>query len=219
MYDIYYDREAIELKKYFVLILLGLVLLPDNISAAMCSNEEKLKLKEMARNIVTDYEYVEEDDGIKFTIKFSNIPEHFVIHDNLTGYEYVDQGSELSIPVDKINKTYKFFVYDETIGCHLERLANLYVTIPGYNKYYKDDLCKGIEDYKLCYKWLNVTMSYDEWKAEINKYLEKKNKKEEVKVVVEKSFLEKVFDFISAYYLIIIPGVIVLLLLIRKLIC
>ena len=203
------------MKKHLFLMIVGLFLLPNSVNAVMCSSEEKVKLKEMARNIVADYEYVEENDDIKFTIKFRNIPEHFVIHDNLTGYEYVDQGSELSIPVEQRNKTYKFFVYDETIGCHLERLANIYVTIPGYNKYYKDDLCKGIEDSKLCYKWLNVTMSYDEWKTEVNKYIEKMNKKEQKKEVIEKSFLEDVFDFVSTYYLILIPSVIALLLLIR----
>lgn len=204
------------MRKKIICLVIGLtILLPGHVNGAMCTNEDKLKFQELARNITANYEYVEENGDVTFTIKFNNIPEGFIIYNFTDDKKYENPGSELVVPAEK-NKSYKFNIFTSDIACHLSPLHNIYITVPGYNKYYNDDLCEGIEDYKLCYKWLNMTMEYDDWKKEVNKYIEKLNKKEEKKEKeIEKGIFETIFDFINTYYLILIPGIIILFVLIR----
>lgn len=199
------------MRKYIVGILFGiLILFPINTKALMCNNDYKIKYSDMAKNIAVNYEYVEANDDVTFTIKFSNIPEGFTIYDFKNDRTYKYNGPELIVSAEK-NKKYTFNVYLPDDACHLEVLYKHYVTIPPYNKYYKDELCRGIEDYKLCSKWLNINMSYDEWKKDVNKYIESLIVEEET---IEKKEIKGIFDYIIEFYLeyyyYILPGVVVL---------
>lgn len=196
-------------KKVLFIICL-FVLLPMNVKALMCSNEKKAKFREQAKNVAINYTYQETDNDITFDIKFDNIPSDFYLYDVDTGDRYYpnEQSSAVVNNVQK-NKSYKFWVYTSDALCENETLYTHYITIPGYNIYYKDNLCKGIEAYKLCNKWLNINMSYDEWKNEVNKYIESLKKQQ---VVVEqeeiKGIFDYVFDFYTSYYYFILPGII-----------
>ena len=203
------------MKKYLLyVIFLLIVLLPSDADALMCSNELKIKYTEMAKNISINYEYVEHDDDVDFTIKVSNIPEGFIVYDAVNVINYTYNGPELVLNNIKKNKTYKFGIYIDDSSCKGVILYTYYLTIPPYNKYYKDELCKGIEDYKLCSKWININMSYEDWKIKIHKYLDKLNKKEEKEVKKEEeSFFKVIYSFITSYYYILIPGFIIILVL------
>ena len=198
--------------KKILFVICLFVLLPINAKALMCSNEKKSKFREQAKNIAVNYTYNETDSDITFNIKFDNIPSDFYIYDVNTGDVYYPDGAS-SVLISNVqkNKSYKYWVYTTDALCEKETLYTHYITIPGYNRYYKDALCKGIEDYKLCNKWLSVNMSYEEWKKEVNKYIDsfKKDQDEEI-VEVPKGVFDYVFDFYADYYYFILPGIIIL---------
>ena len=203
------------MNRKIILVLIGVFfLLPSNAKALMCSNQDKLAFVEQAKNITVNYEYVEHDDDVDFTIKISNIPDKFIVYDAVNVVNHVNEGSEIVISNIRKNKTYKFGIYVDDFLCKGKLLYTHYIQIPAYNKYYKDELCKGLEDYKLCYKWLNTRMTYDEWKHEMLKYIDKLNQKEENKIKEEeKELFEQLFIIITNYYFIIIPALILILIL------
>ena len=197
------------MKNKILLFIIAFFTLIPSTNALMCDNSKKIYYQELAQNISVNYEYVEANDDVTFTIKFSNIPDGFTIYDFYNNVRYEYQGPELIIPAEK-NKSYKFNVYTNNVSCYLENLYNHYVTIPSYNKYYKDELCKGIEDYKLCSKWLNVTISYDEWKEQIIKYRNSFNIEKEQDNVFKKTLFDKIVDFYVDYYIVILISLIVI---------
>lgn len=197
------------MKNKILLFIIAFFTLIPSTNALMCDNTTKIQYQELARNISINYEYVEANGDVTFTIKFSNIPEGFSIHDYRNGITYNYTGSELTIPATK-NKSYSFNVYYPNTPCHMEVLYKHYITIPAYNKYYKDEICKGIEDYKLCSKWLNVVVSYDEWKNQIIEYKNSLNIKDEQQSMQEKTLFDKIIDFYVDYYIIILISLIVI---------
>lgn len=200
------------MKKLFKIFILSIIFLsPVQVNALMCSNKQKIQYQEMAKNIIANFEYVEANDDISFSIRISNIPQNFVIYDITNDRSYKYQGSELVIPNASKNTNYKFGSYYDSLECEYQLLYTYYVNVPSYNKYYKDKICNGIEDYKLCSKWLNINYSYETWKSEVNKYinsLEKKNVEE--KKETTNNLLDKILDFYSDYYVYILPSIIVL---------
>ena len=197
------------MKNKLLLLVVSFFIFAPSSKALMCGNEVKVKYQEMAKNISVNYEYTESDSDVAFSIKFTNIPENFIIYDINNEIDYNYQGSELTIPNVNKNTSYKFGIYINDISCEYELLYTHYITIPAYNKYYKDAICEGIEDYKLCNKWLNVTISYDEWKNKIIEYKNSLNKEEEIPEEKEKSWMEKIIEFYSNYYMFILPGIII----------
>lgn len=198
--------------KKILFVICLFVLLPSSAKAIMCGNDRKADFRKQAKNIATNYTYQEIENDVIFNITFDNIPSNFYLYDVDTGAKYYpnEQGSAIVNNVQK-NKSYKYWVYVDDALCEDETLFTHYITIPGYNPFYKDRLCEGIEDYKLCNKWININISYDEWKTEVNKYLKSTEKKE---IVAEKEEIKGVFDYViefyASYYFIILPGVILL---------
>lgn len=198
------------MKKYLILLFSVIVLCPVSAKALLCDNALKVKYSEMAKNIAVNYEYVESDNDVTFSIKFSNIPEGFSIEDYKSGTTYNYNGSELIVPAEK-KKNYVFNVYYPNTPCHMEVLFKHYINIPSYNYYYKDEICSDIKDYKLCSKWLNVTISYDEWKDKVLKYKASLIKDDDINEVEEEQGLfDIIIAFYSKYYMFILPGIILL---------
>lgn len=193
--------------KLLICLVSFFIFIPSS-KALLCSNEDKVKYQEMAKNISVNYEYEETENDINFSIKFTNIPEGFSIHDYKQGITYNYSGSELVIPAEK-NKSYSFSVYYPNTSCHMENLYKHYITIPSYNIYYKDEVCKGIEDYKLCNKWLNINYSYDEWKEKVVSYKNSLNVEQDKIEEQKKSLIDMIVDFYTNYYIYILPSLIV----------
>lgn len=198
------------MKKCLLCLICMLFLIPVTTKALMCSNEKKARFREQAKNISVNYEYTETEDDIIFNIKFTNVPSEFYIFNVENGDRNSTDNCEIVISNVEKNKSYKYWVYTTDSLCDEEVLYTHYITIPAYNKYYKDKLCTGIEDYKLCSKWLNTNMSYEEWQSKVNKYLKSLEKKEEV---IEEEKTEGIFDqiiaFYGSYYYFILPGIII----------
>lgn len=196
-------------KKILVFLISFFIFIPSS-KAYLCANSVKVKYQEMAKNISVNYEYTESNDDVTFNIKISNIPEGFIIYDASNGKNYYYSSGEIIIPNVEKNKNYRFDVFKDEIACGSINFYSHYVNIPAYNKYYKDPICSGIEDYKLCSKWLNVTISYDEWKSKVIEYKNSKNIKDNEIIEPEKTIFDEIIDFYTKYYMYILPSLIII---------
>ncbi len=196
--------------KFLIFVVSFFIFVPPS-KAYLCDNSTKVEYQEMAKNISVNYEYTESNDDVNFNIKISNIPTDFIVLDVTNKKEYYPSSSSSEILIENVSKntSYRFDILKNEIACGSIVFYSHYVNIPAYNKYYKDAVCEGIEDYKLCSKWLNVTVSYDEWKNKIIEYKKSLNKKEDIKKEEEKTLIEKIIEFYSDYYMFILSGIII----------
>lgn len=199
------------MKKYLILLFSVIVLCPMNVKGLMCANSKKVEYQEMAKNIAVNYEYVESDNDVTFSIKISNIPNMFIVYDAVNQKTYNYSSSELIINNVNKNTSYRFDIYKHDDACSWINFYSHYVNVPPYNYYYKDEVCSDIKDYKLCSKWLNVTVSYDEWKNKVLEYKNSLNKdNEEEKEEKVQGLFDIIIAFYANYYMFILPGIILL---------
>lgn len=180
--------------------------LPLQAKAIFCTNEKRTELQTLASNITTSYTYTEANGTITFQIRLSNIYNGFSIKDTKNDVTYPYRGSELVISDLKPNTNYRFDVYTNDISCDESVLYSHYVTTPHYNPYYSDPVCIGAENYSLCQKWSNVTISYEKFVQEVEEF----KKEEEVPIIYEqekstKGIADYLLEFYLEYYYIILP--------------
>ena len=70
-------KDGIYMNKKIIILVLIVMMLPFNVNATLCGNEDRARFVDMAKNINFSYQYTEDDD-VHFTIKVSNIPENFM---------------------------------------------------------------------------------------------------------------------------------------------
>jgi len=199
------------MRKYILTLVLFLFICP-NIANA-CSNSDEVKYQELAKNISYSYDYIEENGNISFNVTFSNINENLYLYDYTNDVVHDRIGDEMTLTGFSQGNSYKFGVYTSDIasGCVGNTMYIMYVNIPYYNPYYQDELCKGIEDYKFCNKWLNMNITYDTFKNNVLKYKESltEEKKQNENQKVE-GFFDKLVSFYVDYYYIILPLLIII---------
>jgi len=195
------------------LILLIIVLFPIKVDALSCLNSMKVKYQNMARNIAYSYDAKEVKGKTVFTLIFSNVPSSLAINNaSKGGWYYRNKNGEIVISNLNANTNYRYDVYAiDKQGCDNISLYSFNIILPYYNKYYTDPLCKGIENYSLCQKWINVVYEYDDWVNKIEKYKKSLIIEEEIVTPEEKreSIIEKIVDFYGKIYYIIFPIIII----------
>ena len=193
--------------KMKIILMTLLILFPASTKALECSYAEQARLRKIASNVTASYEYVESNDTVKFNITLSNITNEIYIHDNNRNTDYYFNGSnEIVINGYEAGTNVRYLIYPTKSDCTKSYLANKYVNLPYYNKYYKDPLCEG-KNYSICGRWQKVSLSYDEFVKTINDY-DKNNKngiKEEIKEEKGNIF-DLISKFIFDYYIFIIAG-------------
>lgn len=202
------------MKKIILFVTLFFIGL-QNTNALFCDYTELATIRKKASqvNITSDFEELE--DSVTYTITIYNLqPSQYVV-DTTTGkrYMYGNTGSEDSseIVLTDIQKPgmYKFLVYSTENTCNDDALNTLFVNLPTYNKYYKDPLCEGIENYKLCQRWFGTSITYAQFQKDIadyKTYLNNRPKEEE-----EKTFWENLLSLYIESYYIFLPILILLL--------
>lgn len=204
------------------------LLLPTSIRAIdSCPYQVQSRLKAIASNIKVDYSYVENDKGVIFKIRFTNLHPDIVIYDATTGngYSYNDS-KELFLDGYMPGKSYKFEMkasYDfggmalGTDGsnaissdCAKQVLYTTYVSLPSYNAYYKDELCNNLTNVPLCDKWYKHNLSYDEWKKEVGKQKTTVEKQKNKHKTEQKNWLEPLLDLFLRYYYIPIAIIVII---------
>lgn len=200
------------MKKYgkIMVLIAFFVFCPKNVKALLCDNEEKVRWQSLAQNVTYSYDAIEKDGKVTFSVTFSNLVDGLMIMDDKTSKEHPYTKPELTITGLRANTSYRYGVYTTEYRCKYQLLYTIYVNIPPYNPYHKDSLCEGIENYKLCQKWTQITYSYDEWKQKVTKYKEslKEEKPIEEEEKGELSLIEKIIDIYGKTYYIVLPLII-----------
>lgn len=190
-------------------LLLVLIILPYKVSAYNeCNNNDTVRLNKIANNILANYSYYEVNGNLKFKITINNLNSNVYIQDVRKKQTYYSTG-EITLENYGPNQTIEYRIYSNLAYCKGYYLNSLYVTLPPYNPYHKDKLCEGIESYRLCQRWTNVSLTYDEFKKEINNYLNSNKKDNPIDLNDYKSIYQIILDFYIKYYYIILPIIIV----------
>lgn len=162
-------------RRYLLLLLITILISPSKIKA-ICDDSKVSLMQQYSKDVTYNYTYVEKNDTVTFDITFTNLKNVVSIKSPLDGKYYTNY-SEVTIKNLKPNIGYNFEIYSSSL-CPSEPLKTLYITMPGYNKYYKDKICEGLEEFKYCQKWINLPFGYDRLKNEVENY---KKKQEEQK--------------------------------------
>ena len=195
------------------LILFGLILLIPivKVDALNCSYSDLAYLKKLATNISYSYDYIENNNNVTFSITLTNLQDKFYIVDKATGVKYYYNGSEITLNNYQSGQVVRFDVYSSNITCAGEILYTMAITLPTYNPYYTDPLCKDISSYSLCQKWSSNGLSYDKFKENVQSYLNSL-KEEETKDNEEntaESYWSPVLKFLAEFYYIPLALIIV----------
>lgn len=176
------------------------------VSSAAYSCDEYSKL---ASNVNIIYEITYDANGTpKFIVTMTNLKDGMIIFDGKTTYNKFSNETFVQNLTTSGNYNYKIYVKN----CGLVGENN--VTLPTYNAYYKDELCKGLEGYSICQRWSGYTANRQKFESDINKLKnQKKQTTEEQKVEEEqeKRWFEKLTGiFVNFWWLIIIIMVVII---------
>lgn len=202
------------MKRIVKLVLLFLAIVFPMKVEGYCTTEDKMRYSTLSANIVTSYDYVESLENVSFNITIHNVHKDLIIKDKQTGKSYRSSQNTLNnftISNLKDGASYIFEVYANNSNCSYRVYNTLYVTVPKYNKYYKDSVCNGASEYLYCQKWVEIgSISYDEFVELVNDY-----KKENIEEIIdnedeEKNWIYIISDFWAKYYLYIAGGIILI---------
>lgn len=205
------------MKKIIKLILFTLILiLPLKVFGA-CTVDDKIRYLSLASNITTSYDYIEANDRVTFSITIHNVHKDLVVKDTVNNKSYSSNRNDLNnytISNLKDGNNYSFSIYAKRGDCSYKLLNTVYVNLPRYNKYYKDPICNGLENYNLCQRWGEIgNINYETFKEKVEEYKKETVIEEEIKDNNKKSLsiIESLGDFWAKYYLYITIGTIALL--------
>lgn len=198
-------------KRYYLGIVFLIVLFACPIQAkAECSYSQKVRLQKLAGNVSLSYRYTQTQYSVIFQITVSNLTNELYMIDQTTGRYYYANNNDFTIDGYQPGSTIRFDFYAKDTNCSTTSIFSNYVTLPSYNPYYDSVLCKGIEEYSLCQKWLKHNMTYKEFYEGVTNY---KNKPEEIEIIKEeeKGFKwDRIIEFWSKYYIYILLSIIII---------
>lgn len=205
------------MKKIYLFILM--LVLPITVFARAktgCNYSLLSKLKKYASNVNIVYDYKIVNNEAYFNITINNLVPDIYVLDETSGktynYSSSNNGELVISDVHGVQKL-KFKIISSNAGCNDETLLTSYVTLPVYNKYSTDPLCDGLDNYKLCYTFLDTGLTYEEFKENVEAYRNRKPAEEEEPVNSEhvKTEWEKFLDFMMKYGIYIMAGLAIII--------
>lgn len=184
-------------RRYLLFIMVLTIIIPSKIKA-ICDDSEVSLMQQYSKDITYNYTYNEKNDKVTFDIIFTNLKNIISIKSPLDNKYYTNY-SEITIKNLQPGEGYNFEIYSSNL-CPSTPLKTLYIEMPGYNKYYNDKICEGIEEFKYCQKWINLPFGYDRLSSEVNKYKKEINEKKEKNKQTNNSFLAKLKKLIEKYF-------------------
>lgn len=192
------------MQKKIIILLFLLMLFP--IKSKACSEDEIIRLSNLANNVNVVYEYNKNNDT--FSIIFTNVTDELVISDYVNHKDYV-ASKELTIKNLKSNN-YTFYIYARNKNCIENELTLKNIKLPYYNSFYNSKECENKSNFSYCSKWLNRKIEYKEWKEKIDDYKVEEEvieNNEESKSILD--LLKNIFvNFYITYYYILLPLII-----------
>lgn len=215
------------MRKLKYILIFGIVLfIPNIVKADTCSVSSTARLKNLASNITTKYDYNEtlllnNYGSVDFTITISNVTNELYVmkvddYYYKIGHTYQpDSNNQIVINNLEDGISYHFIVYGNTNdGCKNTLLYEFFVNTPKYNKFYTDKLCSDIPNYKYCKKWANINLTSEQFENKVKAYKESLKKDpidDEDGNNLEKyeSFI-KMIEFLDKYDIFIFGSIIIL---------
>ena len=96
---------------------------------------------------------------------------------NNTDNQYINTTSG---PIDGGTNVKISYYTSDNSTCPNEFLKTETLNLPVYNEYWNDELCKGIEDFKYCSKFISNKITYEGFKKNVLKYKNSINESEEI---------------------------------------
>ena len=200
--------------KYLLFSILITFIFINKINAE-CSFDERKELLEKTKDVVG---YFEPDvSNNKFVFYLYNLDNDlFVRLENLNDnqtievYRYQFQGDFYSMDVNNTSDVinYKLYIYSNKSECYSHYLTSKNIKKGIINKFYSDDICNGIEDYRYCVPVLNnkFNISDEEVIKRINQYKDSLLVNEDIDID-EKFGLDDLLNIIKVYWY--IPSIII----------
>ena len=195
----------------FVLCIISSMIFFINNVNAECSYQERKELLDKAKNLEIFFEPNVNDKYFTFNLynldndlyviisndKSDDIKEVYSYDMEDNRYSFIDYNVD-----DLIVYTVK--IYSNKSGCYSNNVTSKRVVKKIINKFYYDDICKGIEDYFYCKPLLNskFSISEDEVISNINEYREKSSIKE-TEDINKKFGMEDLIELIRKYWYIL----------------
>jgi hypothetical protein len=195
------------MKKIKILIILIILLICPKVKAE-CDTNLNLSL---ANNVEYSYTFSEFDYLQYFSVTLTNLQGEFYVKvDDMSYYGY----DETTIPFLTPGKTYNFEIYSENIECSYLPVRTIEIELPYYNKYYKEDICSGIDDLKYCNKWTYVDITYSELQKKVEEHgvTQTDTTVESIGTPITKKITDLVLKIYARSYFIVLPLIIIILL-------
>lgn len=182
-----------------------------SVDALMCDKEEIDNLKELASYVEYDYEVVVGEEGIYnlYYVYVRGLNEQLYIVDgdgNEYYYNQIENGV-LELILSSGNNVLKVY----STRCRDILLKKFSFNLPKFNVYSLRKECKELEEYNLdvCDSNYQAEINDEYFYKVVNSYLNDDNDNDD-----NESFINKVVDFLSNYYLFILGGVVLLVVII-----
>lgn len=195
----------------FVLCIISSMIFFINNVNAECSYQERKELLDKAKNLEIFFEPNVNDKYFTFNMynldndlyviisndKSDDIKEVYSYDMEDNRYSFIDYNVD-----DLIVYTVK--IYSNKSGCYSNNVTSKRVVKKIINKFYDDDICKGIEDYFYCKPLLNSKFSISDNKviSNINEYREKSSIKE-TEDINKKFGMDDLIELIRKYWYIL----------------
>ena len=202
------------MKKLWLFIIM--LVLPISVFARArigCDYSVLSKLKKYASNVNIIFDYRIENNEAYFNVIISNLISDIYVLDESSGKTYSSNGGDVVISNIHGVKNIKYKILSKNAACSDELLITQYIKLPVYNKYSTDPLCDGLDNYNLCYTFIDTNLTYDEFKEMVEAYRTKKPEKQEevVKNEYVKTDWEKFLDFLIKYGIFIAAALAILI--------
>lgn len=186
---------------------------------ADCSYQERKELLDNAKNIEAFFE--PDIDNNKFIFYLLNLNDDlYVSLENLNTNQFVDiykyqYDTDIYIK-DESNVsdvvTYKLHIYSNKSECYANHLTSKIIKKGAINKFYYEDICKGIDDYEYCNPILTkkINLSDEDVYKKINDY-KKSISYDEQLIEIEKFGLDDLMNLITDYWYILLIILLIIL--------
>lgn len=198
---------SINLRRYYLVIWAFFLFFGMYHVDASCSYTDKVKLQKLAGNVLFSYQYHESNYGVTFDVTISNLTPNIYMVDRATGKVYRSNNQDIVITGYKSGGTNRFDFYATDQECTTDIIFTNYLTLPSFNPFYKEKVCEGASEYKLCQKWIKMDISYTEFYRLVYDYKQNKVDIEIEEEVPTESAGEQFFYFWEKYYLFVLGGI------------
>lgn len=204
------------MKRILYGLIIGFCLIP-NIVNAECNPSDKERLQKLANNISVTLEEYEENGGTYFKATFTGLSKELRIYSDRKHFYYYNYSNNV---IDEVElhvysgRTYQFTVNGNST-CPYNNFRTITISIPSYNPYYKDQICDNASEYRLCQKWYQNDLSYDEFINDVNNYISNRQNNDSNGNNAGNSYDDYYFDFNFGrfYRLVYFPSLVVTIIL------